>query len=891
MESSETSLTFTQSNQSSSSPVLAIVGERDSSQSKTSREGSVSSSSASRTRTRSTNRRSRPPLSRELSRNMKAMPVEDLRPVPMDEGRSESSQFLHQENTRIEDQRTLNLQQNVHQLNLTADVGIMNEAASAVVRAREDAVKAVADTRMEATKAVTEAKAETASIFHQAKTEVAALQEELARSKQREQSLQSEVLAMREEMKQLQSSLFQTQAQVSKPSPERSSPNGSDLLLPRMVALEEKVKLVEDQLVQHQGFLQELWFQPSASSKEKRNLAHAEPVHLEESQANPRTEPGMHTSTARNSQSLHSYPGPVSPPKTPVHFHLQNDDPETDEEDKQDYVFPEEDHTLDIEKRCLRTKEIHHLRLPALPETAAQYRTWRNAVRTMILAYDQSAEGYLSPWLSKAFTARGQESHDLAKDSGHFPRFDRVIASLLCRQESLKSSFGLKVQSYVERCEITGECIRGRFILNLIASEYDTAHAVTSITTSLELFQLPSPHDTVAGLKLWCDKVTYILSQLSIHDRPSDSMLSHWAYGSLKRHHLLRRVIDRYVESPAFQTFEYLWEGVAQALKESQHDVNAQSIRDDLRKGPSSTGKKMQQDTKALPAPKAKGKDGKAKGKGKDGGKPSSTDPKDRDDKSKSKKEKGGKGKGNFNKDFSKASASSQGSSSDNKCIFFARGKCTRANCPFSHDVSTAASAAAVPPSSSAAPKASAKAKAAVAMVAILSGIGNAMGQSSVLGMSANSDASFPNGIIEFIGDTGAGECLGSPEAFAKQGLNLPSDFFVDTNRPLRFSTGGGAQCGSETVGVWTPMFGHQNVYMLPQCPLALSIGRLCANGFSFVWPPNGIPFLVPPASTLTYAVEGPQVDAHRIDHHVPIFRFSADFVPGVPGKPSGGGG
>ena len=58
------------------------------------------------------------------------------------------------------------------------------------------------------------------------------------------------------------------------------------------------------------------------------------------------------------------------------------------------------------------------------------------------------------------------------------------------------------------------------------------------------------------------------------------------------------------------RTFDFLWEGVVTALRESQHDTNAQSIRDDLRKGPQPS-KKTNPDTKAAVAPK-----GAEKGKG-----------------------------------------------------------------------------------------------------------------------------------------------------------------------------------------------------------------------------------------------------------------------------------
>ena len=344
----------------------------------------------------------------------------------------------------------------------------------------------------------------------------------------------------------------------------------------------------------------------------------------------------------------------------------------------------------------------------------------------------------------------------MAQDSGSFPRFDRIIASILCRQENLKTSFGLKVQAYVEKCEASGENIRGRYILNLIASEYDTNHATSSITTSIELFQLPAPHDTFAGLKLWHDKVTYILSQLSTSQQPPDDMLSQWAYGSLKKHSLMRRVIDRYLEVPAFRTFEYLWEGVELALKESQYDTNAQSIRDDLRKGPTTSPKKP--DTKAMPAnPKGKGTGTKGATKG------------DKNPKGDPKNSKESKGKAN-KAEGPKPKAGSQGKTSKEgtppPCIFFARGKCTRTNCPFAH--TNAPALTSTTEGSAAAPKAQPKAKAIAAAVALLAGADAAAASSMVSGN---------QGFIESIGDTGAGECLGSPEALARQGIVLDSGY------------------------------------------------------------------------------------------------------------------
>ena len=326
------------------------------------------------------------------------------------------------------------------------------------------------------------------------------------------------------------------------------------------------MRVLEDQLNQHRTFIQELWMRPRQSVVSQ-----------------------VHTPANR------------AQPSSPTHFNIaENENDSGDDEDA--------NNAEDVESKALRTKDLHHLKLPPLPDSAAGHRTWRNSVRTALLAFDRSTEGILGSWLSKAFTARGHEAVELSRDSGSFPRCDRVIASVLCRQETLKSNFGLRIQAYVEKCEIADENVRGRYILNIIASEFDTANVATSITTSLELFQLPAPQDGVHGLRHWHDKVTYILSQLSVQQRPAEDMLAHWAYNSLKKHAFMRRVIDRYQEFPTFRTFDYLWEGVETALRDSQHDSNAQSIREDLRKSPSNSKKESKAMVAKGSQPKGKGK-------------------------------------------------------------------------------------------------------------------------------------------------------------------------------------------------------------------------------------------------------------------------------------------
>ena len=354
--------------------------------------------------------------------------------------------------------------------------GTQMEAAQAVSAARN----ASASTQVEAAKAVTEAR----GVASQAKAEVAFLQQELSDTKAREQALMAQVEQLRREL-----------------TSQKGNPNDTETVpASRVTCLETRLQAVEERLEQHQGFLQELWYSPPIPQEQPLQ------TQQDHSSGNP-----CQTWTRGERFPQKVFPDEIplaqgSNASSPVHFRM----------DQANGSETEGMEGKDIEHRSLRTKEIHHLQLPSLPESAAQYRTWRNSVRTAVLAFDHSVEGHLTPWIGKAFSARGAESEELAVDSGSFPRFDRIIASLLCKQEALRTSFGLKVQAYIEMCELEGKSVRGRYILNLIASEYDCSHASTSITTSLELFTLPAPQESVAGLKLWRDKVAYILSQLQL---------------------------------------------------------------------------------------------------------------------------------------------------------------------------------------------------------------------------------------------------------------------------------------------------------------------------------------------------------------------------------------
>eukprot|EP00435_Cladocopium_sp_Y103_P068674 s1190_g32.t1 len=738
------------------------------------------------------------------------------------------------------DQRSVNIEQHVHNPDpavvghlaaVAASNELRAEATQVVANVREAALQETNATRIEAAREIASARIETTTV--QAAAEVARVGAlaEVQQLRQQLESSQRENHLLRLQVESVMNSLSQDQHQ------EAFNATGFQQIDLRLQRIELQITRVEQKLDTHQDYIQELWL-------------HQPPV--------PEVQQvGGNTPVVRMNDD-----GPKG-------FDLCGDN----DDDQEDAPSPQ-----DIESRCLRTKDLHHLKLPQLPESASQYRSWRNSVRTMLLSYDQSQEGLLHQWLTPAFTARGAQSDALRNDSGDFPRLDRVLASVLCRQDTLRTAFGLRIQSYVEACEGSGHQIRGRYILNLVAREYDVSAASGAITSSLELFQLPIPQDSAAALKQWRDKAVYILSQLQPHQRPNEELMSQWIYTTLKKHPLMRRVMDRYMDSPLGsheRSFDGMWQGVERAILEAQHDANAQSIRDDLKRGPQQPPPKK---TNAMTGAKDKGKGKADKGGTKKtdstsnpSGKGSNNPKNQKDDKAKNSPSKDANANsGNKVKPLTPAEKAAS------PCIYHARGRCMRGDqCPYSHSQPVAKAKA--NPSTSAL---GAKVPAAVAILT-----------STVTAAVATSSST----CLEFVGDTGAGECLGSVEAFRRQGLDLPDDFVVSSATPLNFLTGGGTKAGNETVGMWSSEFERlHNVYLLPNCPLALSIGQLCEqDGYTFLWRPSHLPMLIPPSSTCEVSISGDAIQANRVEHNVPIFRMSLTPTYGLPSQvdvPVGGG-
>ena len=680
---------------------------------------------------------------------------------------------------------------------------------------------------------------------------------ERSEAQRRETALREEVAALKTALTKAETAhAVETQTRVTHGTDCSEVEAKLTLLMDKMVGFQESLNSLETRVVELENW--------NAEPVEEIN------AYEEEEELVPGTNQGAPpTITFEQSQPRISSPVRSNPVRTiPLTFQTGDDDENRSLDDPQN----PEDH--------LRWKDVSSVRMPALPDSAGSFRSWRNAFLPMLMALDSSPENFLYVWLLGAFNAKTTlEIQALKQDSEGFPRFDRILCSWFTKD--LKGHFGARIQSYIEECIATNSTLRGRPLLNMVVREFDLDAALGGVVSSVELFQLTSPESDLASLVHFRDKVRYILGQLPIQDRPQESLMSKWLYERLKRIRSLQLVIDRIKESPVGsneRTFDYLWSRLERIIAESQHEKNLTSIQEGLKKGPKKIGAPA-----AAPAKGKKGKD-EAKGSKGKGGK----------SEEKGKGKGGGKGQGKKGGGKSKDSGGkNQGSENKGACLFWPRGLCRRGSeCPYRHEgpsgstlgtsatakassTTPAAAKAASPPSAPAA-----KVKAAVALCSVI-------GAAGVVDPQATRDNRFA---VEWALDSGAGEDLSSFGAFTNQGVPMAwlQEYTTITSNPLTFETGGGAKAADTTIGFEGDKAGEGIVYMLKNCPYVRSLGKLIQRGYGFFWSSDYEPTLVPPDVPFQVSCDVSQCHvADRVDHCVPIFKENVSFRYGMPAAPS----
>ena len=236
------------------------------------------------------------------------------------------------------------------------------------------------------------------------------------------------------------------------------------------------------------------------------------------------------------------------------------------------------------EKEIVDSRSLRNAKLEPVPNTAADFRAWKNSLILLLGRLDISGTDYLTSWITVSFGVNAES--DCKDSSGMVPRLDRWLASELIRGLKGVPELQFKVQGYIESCARSGSAPRGRAVLNMISRHFGMDRVRGSLLTSQSFFQIELHGYAVSDLQEFSSQVMRVLNSIPRHEWPSQRMMGEFLFHKLRTVRRLERVIDevkRSSESSSMRDFDYLWTRLQEFLVEEREDVNAKSIEQSLK--------------------------------------------------------------------------------------------------------------------------------------------------------------------------------------------------------------------------------------------------------------------------------------------------------------------
>ena len=94
------------------------------------------------------------------------------------------------------------------------------------------------------------------------------------------------------------------------------------------------------------------------------------------------------------------------------------------------------------EEASVRIKDLKDLKLTALPQSASEFRGWKNSNLPSLTSYDVSEDGKLTTWVLQKVAYRGRALESLKKER-RFPQFSRRLAATLMQPPT----FGIRLSA------------------------------------------------------------------------------------------------------------------------------------------------------------------------------------------------------------------------------------------------------------------------------------------------------------------------------------------------------------------------------------------------------------------------------------------------------------
>ena len=517
------------------------------------------------------------------------------------------------------------------------------------------------------------------------------------------------------------------------------------------------------------------------------------------------------------------------------------------------------------ENNVYRGKDLSNLSVPSLPKDASAFRGWRNSLIAKLSSIDRTGLGVIMRWVQAAFEPSNEQIlFHLENFSDGLPRLDAWLAGQLSEPKHMTGNIGMRFQGYLERAQLLAVPLKGRRMLHEVSKAFALDRMRGSQLTQQALLELPLDSFAQSDLRLFYDRVEFILNSIQPNMQPSEQTKYIFLFERLKKCNGMRRHIDRIRDSGVNsqkRSFGWLWNRFGEYLDELKEDTNQESVKKSLTTtAKPSNPKDGSGRASALPSSPAK-PDPSAKAAVAPPAKSSPKPPPP-----KSSKGKGGdaKGKGKGDSKAKGKDGKGQGGPKDSKpkskapCIFFPQGTCNRGDsCPFSHDVIDGEQAPKGKAQTKATSAPKAKTAAAVAFASLPSASASSESimtavvractaplryfahifacvvpvlHSSVAHTQISKNTASSSFCVDWIADSGAGRSLGSVSSLEAGGIpsGLIKDNATTTEFPIDFATGGGARRGDQTIGYEGDIFGHTNAYLLPKgCPLVRSLGEI----------------------------------------------------------------
>ena len=557
------------------------------------------------------------------------------------------------------------------------------------------------------------------------------------------------------------------------------------------------------------------------------------------------------------------------------------------------------------EEDIVRVRHLDLLKVSRMPTDAGDFRQWKNTLSMQISSLDRTAREVLVDWLAPSFESEPNEkaSKKLQHSQG-FVRLDKQLALALTEEKHLKGSIGVKIQSYLEQCQKQHVGAKGRVIVHMIASEFHLDRQRGAALSQMHLLNIQLDGFKLSDLVKFTERVDYCLNSLTKEERPAPSTMFQWLFEKLKGCSRMAKTIDKIKDSKlssSKRSFEYLYSKLKNTIRESREDDNNAAVAAGLNAGPlGKTGKVGGAPANATDQrpkrPKSRKRD-KDKTTDASNAVTTSSDQTQNVGGAAAKAKSKGKGKGRSKSSGPNSSnnanslhptgnehanSSNQGNQTPKSpitdadrakipCRYFQSGTCKLGkDCKFAHIQKD---------------KPKDKIPASAALLLAMGSLGTADATSRIPALPACLRDVYR---VEFMGDTGAGRHLGSLPGFTAQGVpeHIITSAMRKTNFPVEFDTGGGEQQGTNTVSMESPGTGSKAlVYMLKQCPLAMSIGQIVLGAkMPFIWMPDELPFFVKSVKACKlFCAKRNRIHASRVHENVPMFSLDVQFSPGMP--------